>query len=303
MQADAELVVLAAGMGSRYGGLKQLDPVVPGGEIVLDYSVFDALRAGFTRVVFVIRRDIEAAFRARIGARFEARIDVAYVFQELQDVPDGCVVPGERVKPWGTGHAVLAVRDAVTGPFAVVNADDFYGPASFRSLAGELQARRGPTDYAMVAFRLDRTLSEHGTVSRGVCTVDSDGRLEDVDERTAIGRKADRIVYTASDGTEHRLTGREPVSMNMWGFNPSVFGYLSAHFRAFLQHSRDDPKAEFFLPAVINALIQSGEIRVTVLHSEENWFGVTYREDKAEAMRNIRDRIDRGEYPERLWEG
>ncbi|MDP3072004.1 MAG: NTP transferase domain-containing protein [Opitutaceae bacterium] len=286
------LVVLAAGMGSRYGGLKQIDPVGPGGETVLDYAVFDAVRAGFTRVVFVIRRDFEALFRAKIGARYAGRIAVDYVFQSLDALPAGFTVPAGREKPWGTGHAVWCARDALGGNFAVINADDFYGADSLAQLARFLGAARGG-EFAMVGFRLANTLSEHGLVSRGVCATGRDGALRSIVEHTGIA--------PAEVGAGRKFSGDEVVSMNCWGFTPALFAGLDAQFREFLAARGAEPKAEFYLPASVSTMIERGEARVRVLPTESAWFGVTYREDKPRVEAAIAELVARGLYPAKLW--
>ncbi len=296
------LMILAAGMGSRYGGLKQIDPVGPAGEIVLDYSIFDAARAGFGRVVFVIRRDIEAAFRATVGAKWEARIPCAYAFQDLADVPAGFAVPADRAKPWGTAHAIRAGRREIAEPFAAINADDFYGAASFRALAAHLAGAERAAGHCMVAFRLDQTLSEHGSVSRGVCLCGPDRLLTGIQERTKITRRADGTLWDEPDGgPATALTGAEPVSMNCWGFLPSVFGDLDAAFEQFLRGAGgQSPKKEFTIPAVVDGLIRSGRGTVKVLETTARWFGVTYREDKATVQESIRALVAAGEYPAQL---
>ena len=274
---DLSLVVLAAGMGSRYGGLKQLDPVGPHGEILLDYSVKDALAAGFSKVVFVIRRDMLAQFRESVGVRYEERLPVEYAFQELEPLPGGRVSPRGRTKPWGTGHAVLAAASAVRGPFTVINADDYYGPEGFAELARFLSSAESGR-YAMVGYRLEKTLSEHGTVSRGICRTDGNGYLLDITERTDIARTPEGIV--AEGNPPVKLTGEEWSSMNFWGFTPDVFERLAEQFEEFLQERGGDAKAEFYLPAAISALIASGEATVRLLHSDDPWFGLTYPEDR-----------------------
>ena len=296
------LMILAAGMGSRYGGLKQIDPVGPAGEIVLDYSIFDAVRAGFGRVVFVIRRDIEAAFRETVGAKWEARIPCAYAFQELADVPTGFAVPADRAKPWGTAHAIRAGRREIAEPFAAINADDFYGAASFRALAAHLTGAQNPAGHCMVAFRLDQTLSEHGSVSRGVCLCGADRLLTGIQERTKITRHADGALWDEPEGgPATALSGAEPVSMNCWGFMPSVFGDLDAAFEQFLRgEGGQSPKKEFTIPAVVDGLIRSGRGTVKVLETTARWFGVTYREDKATVQESIRALVAAGEYPAKL---
>ena len=296
------LLILAAGMGSRYGGLKQMDPVGPAGEIVLDYSIFDAVRAGFGRVVFVIRRDIEKPFRDMVGAKWAPRIPCAYAFQDLADVPAGFAVPADRAKPWGTAHAIRAGRHEISGPFAAINADDFYGAASFRALAGHLTAETGATSHCMVAFRLGQTLSEHGSVSRGVCLCGADRLLTGIQERTKITRHADGSLWDEPEGgAATKLTGAEPVSMNCWGFMPSAFGALDAAFETFLKgEGGSSPKKEFTIPSVVDGLIRSGRGTVKVLDTTSRWFGVTYREDKATVQASIRELVSAGEYPEKL---
>lgn len=278
MSAPPALVVLAAGMGSRYGGLKQLDPVGPRGEIILDYSVRDAIAAGFRKVVFVIRRDMAGLFRESVGSRYEESLEVAYAFQELEPLPGGRVSPPGRSKPWGTGQAVLAASSVVREPFAVINADDYYGPAGFSVLSSFLAKTRA-THYAMVGYRLDRTLSEHGSVSRGICrTVDGDALL-DITERTAIGRdQTGQIV--AQGNPPVKFTGEEAVSMNFWGFTPHLFVGLERLFEEFLEERGADPKAEFYLPAAVSSMITNGEATVTLLGTPDSWYGLTYPEDK-----------------------
>jgi hypothetical protein len=300
------LVVLAAGIGSRYGGLKQIDPIGPGGEAVLDYAVFDARRAGFGKFVFVIRREIEPDFRAAITHRFEKHVDVQFAYQELDSLPPGRPVPVDRKKPWGTGHAVLCAEPKVDRPFAVINADDFYGAESFRVL-GQFLANvppatgAGPDLYAMVGFQLDRTLSEHGTVARGLGKSDGDGCLTWVEELTAIERLPEGIRNKEPDGSHRQLTGREIVSLNCWGFTPALFAELRRRFSEFLDLQAANPKAEFFLPFAVNAMIQERRAQVKVLPTPCHWFGVTYREDRAKVAESIRALIRAGEYPERLW--
>jgi dTDP-glucose pyrophosphorylase len=293
------LLVLAAGMGNRYGGLKQIDPVGPGGETIIDYSIYDALRAGFGKVVFVIRKDIEQAFKQAVGARFERLIGVEYVFQELDKLPLGFSVPAGRTRPWGTLHAVLMAADAISEPFAVVNADDFYGSEGYRALAQHLQ--RGTADYAMVGFVLRNTLSDFGAVSRGVCRVDEDDLLQGVVELTNIERNGVHARNTDSTGRVTRLSGDEVVSMNMWGFTPQVFGQLREHFQKFLNLDGSNVRSESYLPNTVNELISAGQARVKVLRTNESWVGVTYREDHPRVVQAIRRLIDRGNYPSRLW--
>jgi dTDP-glucose pyrophosphorylase len=293
------LLVLAAGIGSRYGGLKQIDPIGPGGETIIDYSVYDALRAGFGKLVFVIRKDIEATFREVIGSRFEKRIAVDYVFQELNALPPGFSLPPGRTKPWGTAHAVLTAASAVGEPFAAINADDFYGQASFQTLGRYLQS--STQDYAMVGFVLRNTLSEFGSVARGVCRLSPDNYLESVVELTKIEKDGSGARNTDAAGQVHPLTGDEIVSLNMWGFTPSLFAHLQREFVAFLHQDGANPKAEFFIPTVVNTLINTGQTRLKVLPTSSSWFGVTYREDRPRVVASIRELIHRGDYPEKLW--
>jgi dTDP-glucose pyrophosphorylase len=293
------LLVLAAGIGSRYGGLKQIDPVGPNGETIIDYSVYDALRAGFDRLVFVIRQDIETAFKETIGARFERRIPVAYVFQELDKLPTGFSRPAGRKKPWGTGHAILMGAEAIREPFGVINADDFYGKTSFELLARQLQS--DPTEYAMVGFVLRNTLSEFGSVARGLCRANGHGLLETVTELTKIEPDGAAARHTGAGGAVHPLTGDEIVSMNMWGFTPSIFDHLRREFAEFLRAHPGDEKTEFFIPSAINNLINAGRERLKVLRTPDSWFGVTYREDRPRVTESVRRLIQQGLYPEKLW--
>ena len=293
------LLVLAAGMGSRYGGLKQIDPVGPNGETIIDYSIYDALRAGFGKLVFIIRKDIEAAFREHVGSRFEKRMAVDYSFQELDDLPPSFTVPVGRTKPWGTTQAILAGAGQVHEPFAAINADDFYGAESFRVLAGHLTS--GSPDYAMVGFILRNTLSEFGTVARGVCQVVDGGYLKNVVEYTAIERDSEGVKNTDAAGNVTRLTGNEPVSLNFWGFTPGVFDQLRENFEMFLRLHSSDLKRECLIPTTVNELVTAGKARVKVLPAEGSWFGVTYREDRPRVIENIRRLVADGLYPERLW--
>lgn len=290
------LLVLAAGMGSRYGGLKQLDPVGPGGETILDYAVFDAIRAGFGRVVFVIRRDFENDFREKIGARYAGRVAVEYVFQARDELPGGAVPPAGREKPWGTGHAVWCARGAIAGPFAVVGADDFFGAEAFRQLAAFLTRPAGPAGgpdrFAMVGYRLDRTLSEHGTVSRGLCRVGADARLISIEERHGIDGAA-----LAAGG----LRGDETVSMNCFGFTPALFPALEKQLGGFLAAHGREPKSEFYLPAAVSTMIAQGAATVEVLPTGDSWFGVTNRADKPRVEAALAALVASGVYPPKLF--
>lgn len=299
---NKELVVLAAGMGSRYGGLKQIDPVGPNGELVIDYSVFDAMRAGFNRVVFVIRKDMQDAFRQGIGHAMESRVDVAYAFQSLDDLPAPFVPPAGREKPWGTGHAVYAARHETKHPFAVINADDFYGQRAFELLSGHLdEPSRDIPGYAMVAYQLQQTVSSHGTVSRGLCRTDDAGYLIDIEEVTAIEQSPAGIFSREADG---RIVARDrltPVSMNCWGFFPNLFEALESDFTRFLQQQGTNLKSEFYLPGSVSDMIAARQASVKVLTTPDQWFGVTYREDKPFVMQGIQALIDEGRYPSTLW--
>jgi len=293
------LLVLAAGMGSRYGGLKQIDPVGPGGETIIDYSIFDAMRAGFGKVVFVIRHDIEQQFRELVGSRFEKRIAVEYVFQELNKLPAGHSLPVGRTKPWGTTHAILMAENAIKEPFAAINADDFYGRNAYAVMARHLTA--GTPDYAMVGFVLKNTLSEHGTVARGVCRTDANQYLTSIVEMTKIERNGNRAKNTNPDGMTTQLSGDEAVSMNFWGFTPALFPQLKAAFETFLKKSGTELKSECYIPSTVGDLVTSGQAKCKVLRSPDSWFGVTYREDRPMVVESIRKLIAKDEYPVKLW--
>lgn len=297
------LLVLAAGMGSRYGGLKQLDEVGPSGETIMDYSVFDAIRAGFDRVVFVIRKEIAEPFRSVIGNRYASRVEVAYAFQEMDDLPDGFRVPDDREKPWGTGQAVYAARKLLNGPFAVINADDFYGADSYRKLASYLKTPpdNGGIRGCIASFILANTLSENGSVSRGICSADAAGNLAKVVEHTKILRRNGGIVSILEDGSECNFTGTELVSMNAWGFLPELLGELERLFRNFLEAHGSERKSEFYLPFAVDSLIRAGKAEIKLLTSENSWFGITYREDKPFVQAALRKLVAEGLYPERLF--
>ena len=303
MPDSLTLVVLAAGMGTRYGGLKQLDPVGPSGEVILDYSVYDALQAGFDKVVFVIRRDFEEQFRSDIGKRFEGKIVVDYAFQALDDLPNGHTVPRERKTPWGTGHAVLAVRDVVDGPFVVINADDFYGRDSYATIADYLKNSDNSDKEAtsMVGFPLRNTLSDHGAVARGLCQCDIDGYLVSVVETTSIRKVPEGAAYEDEAGNTQTIVGTELASMNMWGFQTSFFPKLQRLFSEFLTQEVTSPKSEFYIPFAVDQLIQEGRATTRVLRTDSQWFGVTYKEDKAFVVQSLADLVARGVYPSVLW--
>ena len=297
------LLVLAAGMGSRYGGLKQMDPMGPNGETVLDYSVFDAIRAGFGRVVFIIREDFAEAFKEGVGSRFADKIEVDYVFQKLSDLPAGFTVPEGREKPWGTAHAVLAARDAVKENFAVINADDFYGRDAYARCAdffAKLPADQANA-MALIGYPLENTLSDHGNVNRGICRVNPDGALDNVEEYLEIAREADGVVRgNGLDGVRREVPAGCMVSMNFWAFSPSFFGQLEQSFTQFLAESGSQLKSECYIPTVVDQLIHAGVASCPVLSTTSNWFGVTYPDDKPFVVESINKLIAQGEYPAKL---
>lgn len=294
------LVILAAGMGSRYGGLKQLDEVGPNGEAIIDYSLFDAVRAGFGKVVFIIRRDFEDAFKARFDEKLKGKIEVEYVYQSLDDIPEGFSIPEGREKPWGTAHAIRTARTAVKTPFASINADDFYGKEAYQTLAKFLTTDVNESHYCMVGYRLDKTLSDHGSVARGVCMTDANNHLIDIDEITQIEKEGDKVVYER-DGKKTQLRGDELVSMNIWGFHPSLFDSLETSFVDFLKAKGNEMKSEFYIPMHVGEMVEKGLTKVKVLSSEASWFGVTYKQDKPVVQEKIQALIAKGEYPEKLW--
>lgn len=300
------LVIMAAGMGSRYGGLKQIDAVSDQGEIILDFSLYDAMMAGFEDVVFVIKKENEGDFRALIDERAGRHLNVRYAYQQLDDVPDGYAIPEERVKPWGTGHAVMSVRNIVDGPFVVINADDYYGASAFQSIFDYLsEAEDGEKySYCMVGYNLENTLTENGHVARGVCTVDEDGMLVDIVERTKIMHRDDKIMFTEDEGeTWNELPEGTTVSMNFWGFTNSFLKELEGGFPAFLDKALEQNplKGEYFLPAVVDRLIKEGKAEAKVLKSGDRWYGVTYKEDKPSVVAALQSMKDKGLYPEKLW--
>ena len=296
------LVLLAAGMGSRYGGVKQIDAVGPGGEAIIDYSIFDALHVGFTDLCFVVRAEVEDDVREFFEGKFPDTINVSYAVQSLDDLPEGLTTPAERSKPWGTAHAVYAARHAVGTPFAVINADDFYGRDAYKTLHAYLAAlANDETDYAMVGYRLDETLSEHGTVSRGICRKDADGFLESIEEHKKIARKDSKIVDTLEDGSTVELQPEDTTSMNMFGFTPAVFPQIEHEFADFVRTEGENPKAEFYIPTLMTRLINAEKAQMRVLSTKAQWFGMTYREDKEVVQARIREYVDSGVYPGRLW--
>ena len=296
------LVVMAAGVGSRYGGLKQIEPVGPSGEIIIDYSVYDAILAGFGKVVFIIRRDIEQDFKSAIGSHFEGRIPLEYVYQELNKLPAGFQSPAERKKPWGTGHAILCCKDAVKEPFAVINADDFYGQDSYAIIRRYLEALKvSDTNYCMVGYAIKNTLSDHGAVTRGMCEMDSKSMLKSVVERFKIEKTATGARFADEKNEWQPLTGDEIASMNMFGFSPAFFKELERMFPEFLKANMENLKSEFLLPSLVDRLIREGRCTMKVLRTSERWFGVTYKEDKPEVVANVRKLVDAGKYPVKLW--
>ena len=296
------LFVLAAGMGSRYGGLKQLDGLGPHGETIMDYSIFDAIRSGFGKIVFVIRKDFEDDFRKIILSKYENHIPVEVVFQAIDNLPEGFVCPEGRTKPWGTNHAVLMGKDVIKEPFAVINADDFYGRNSFEVIAQELsKPKEEKGDYCMVGFRVGNTMSESGSVARGVCQT-TDGYLTTVVERTAIEyNDKHEITFVDENGVTQTLEPNTPVSMNLWGFTPDYFKFSEGYFVDFLKENIDKPKAEFFIPLVVNVLITKNIAKVKVLDTESKWFGVTYAADRQGVVDKLADLHAKGEYPEKMF--
>lgn len=297
------LLVLAAGIGSRYGSLKQIDPIGPGGETIIDYSIYDALKAGFGKVVFIIRRGIEEDFKEVFVKKFQNIIPVEYVFQEISKVPKGIIIPESRIKPWGTGHAIMMAADAIHEPFAVINADDYYGADAFVKMAAYLDSldENRQNDYAMVGYLLRNTMSEHGAVSRGVCQLNKDSFLQGITECTNIQFKDGKIAFRDNQDSWSFLPGETIVSMNFWGFMPTFFEHLTLEFYDFIHLNYAQPTAEFYIPTVVDNLIKSGAAKVKVLKSEDQWFGVTYKEDKPIVIQKINQLIKNGVYPANLW--
>jgi dTDP-glucose pyrophosphorylase len=296
------LLILAAGIGSRYGGLKQLDTVGPNGEAIIDYSIYDAIQAGFGKVVFVIRKSIEKDFKEFIGNKLDGKIEVKYAFQELDKIPEGIKLNPERVKPLGTGHAVLVAADVIDENFAVINADDFYGRDAYLTIAEYFKNLDSSSlDNCMVGYNLKNTLSDNGYVSRGQCTSDENNYLIDVVERTHIEKKEDEIFFEDENKNESLLDGNTLVSMNFWGFTPQYFVELENRFTKFIKDNNNELKAEFFIPTVVNELITEGKGKTKVLESSAEWFGVTYQEDRPVVVESIRNLIRQGKYPENLW--
>ena len=318
------LLIIAAGMGSRYGGLKQIDPVGPNGEIIIDYSMYDAVKAGFDKIVFVIQRHFEDAFREKIGKKLDGVVETAYAYQELDSCLGDFTLPEGRQKPWGTGHAILVAKDVIDEPFAVINADDYYGCKSFKLINRQLgnmadkdcddyskdcdeyskgcdEYSTDCDDYAMVGYLLRNTLSEHGSVARGVCQCDERMYLQSVTERCNISKNDSGVTYLDEDGEGHNLSGDEVVSMNLWGFTPDIFVHLQRQFGEYIRQHAGDDKSEFYIPTAVDTLIQQRIKKVKVLKTDDTWFGVTYPQDKPIAQASIRDLIEKGVYPENLW--
>ena len=303
---EKTLVIMAAGMGSRYGGLKQIDPVGPDNTLIIDYSIYDALQAGFTQVAFIIKKQDEEAFREAIGNRIEKQIPVKYIFQNLDNIPAGFSVPEGRTKPWGTGHAILSCEGQIDTPFAVINSDDYYGAEAFRKMADwveSAEAQADPHNYCMTGYVLKNTLTENGHVARGICQVDENGMLTKVVERTKIMRRGGQVQFTEDEENWYDLDENSTVSMNCWCFQPSFLSTLKERFEAFLKENlpKNPLKCEFFLPFVVQELIDEGLCTVKVLQTNDRWFGVTYREDKEAVVAAIAKKIADGQYPEHLW--
>lgn len=296
------LLILAAGIGSRYGGVKQMDKIGPSGESIIDYSIFDAIRAGFGKVVFVINRKIEQDFKALFETKLTNRIETAYVLQEVDNVPEGINIHPDRKKPWGTAHAVLVAKEQINEPFAAINADDFYGRNSFQLVKDYFESTNsGQGKYCMVGYRLKNTLSEHGTVSRGVCQVNESNELVEVVERTKIHREDKGIIFENENQEKLPLDDEVPVSMNFWGFTPDIFHYLEQGFIEFIERNAQDPKAEFYIPSIVSDLINSNKASVKILKSKDRWFGVTYKEDKPVTIDRVHKLVKEGIYPGNLW--
>lgn len=299
------LVVMAAGMGSRYGGLKQIDPIGPKGELIIEYSVYDAIKAGFGKIIFVIKEEMLQVFKEVIGNKMERVIDVEYIFQDIKNIPKGFQVPEGRIKPWGTGHAILCCKDVVNSPFAVINADDYYGQETYKVMSDFLNSNTKKNLYAMAGFVLEKTLTEAGTVARGICQVDKNNNLISIEERTKIKQIGDKTKYTIDSTEWFEIRKGSIVSMNLWGFNPSVFNELENGFKEFLKDLNDNNKklktSEYYLPTLVNNLLLTNKGKVKVLKTDEQWYGVTYKEDKEKVKLAIKELMDK-KYPENLWE-
>ncbi|WP_421920442.1 nucleotidyltransferase family protein [Marinifilum sp.] len=294
------LLVLAAGMGSRYGGLKQVDPIGPSGETIIDYSIYDAIKAGFGKIVFVIREQFEEDFKRRFVSKLDGRIELQFVNQEIFKVPEGTTYREDREKPWGTAHAVLMAKDVIKEPFAVINADDFYGANAFHTMADFLLNGATEKENCMLGYLLKNTISENGSVSRGICKADEHEHLVNVVERTHIEKLPEHIAYLENNRW-YSLPEDATVSMNFWGFTPNVFDHISSQFKSFITEKGNELKSEFYIPSVVTSLIETNAIQFKVLSSNSQWFGVTYKEDKEKAVRAIKALIEAGEYPNQLW--
>jgi NDP-sugar pyrophosphorylase family protein len=294
------LLILAAGMGSRYGGIKQMDSFGPSGETIIDYSIFDAISSGFGKIVFIIRADFEKAFKDLFEPKLAGKIATEYVLQDMNSFTEGFSIPDIRSKPWGTAHAILCAKEVINEPFAVINADDFYGRDAFEKAAEFLQSEVSPATYCIIGYKLSRTLSKNGTVSRGVCQVDDNINLVSIIERTKIFPGGDKIFYV-ENSLQVPIPGDTPVSMNFWGFYPNVFDFIQKLFVQFLLEHGNDPKAEFFIPIIGDAFIKRGNNKIKVIPTEAQWFGVTYKEDAAEVREDFNKLIQAGEYPLQLW--
>ena len=302
---DITLVIMAAGMGSRYGGLKQIDPVGLKGEIILDYSVYDAIEAGFTKVVFVIKHEIEKDIKEVIGNKYDGRVKVEFVFQDINNIPEGYCVPEERKKPWGTGHAILSCKDVIDGPFAIVNADDFYGKDTFKKIYNELTREKEESEkyqFCMAGFRIENTLTENGRVARGVCETEGN-KLTGINERTKIIKDGDKIKYTEDEGESWtEIPEGKTVSMNLWGFTEDILKELEVGFKAFFEKNKDDlSKCEYYIPLAVDELIKAGKAEVTVVVTNEKWYGVTYKEDKPLVQKALKEKTECGIYPSPLF--
>lgn len=295
------LLILAAGMGSRFGGLKQVEPVGPNGEAIIDYTIYDAIQAGFGKVVFIIRESFAEAFKEKFDAKLGGKIKVDYVFQELDNLPEGFELPEGREKPWGTAHAILVAKDVIKEPFCAINADDFYGTNAYKIMADYLTTSTNENEYAMVGYQLKNTLSNHGSVSRGICTVDENKNLVKIVETTKIFKKGNAALSVEEDGSETPMTGNESASMNFWGFHPSIFKALESKFVDFLTTEINKPKSEMYIPSVVFEMIEEQKTSVKVLEANSPWFGVTYKEDKPIVEEKIKTLIEQGVYPKLLW--
>ncbi len=305
MSTKPTLLILAAGMGSRYGGLKQIDSVGPSGETIMDYSIYDAIRAGFDRIVFIIRKDFEEAFREKIVAKYEGKVAIDLAFQDPLDLPEGCTFPEGREKPWGTAHAIRSARNVIKAPFAAINADDFYGQDAFKRLGdflANVDTTAVPKAFAMVGYRLDQTLSENGSVARGICDVAADGKLVGVTEMTKIVQKEDGAIQNEEDpAAPVPLKGENLVSLNLWGFTPALFDGMEERFAQWFKEHDGQLKAEWYIPFYVDELVKEGKATVDVIPTESSWFGVTYREDKPVVVEAIKKMVEAGVYPEKLW--